>query len=178
MKIRTVDELPITLEKLKQILRYDPISGLWIYLKSRGRCKAGSIAGTLATNGYILIYIDGIPYMAHRLAWFYMTGEWPKEEIDHKNNIRDSNEWENLREATRVENIANSPKFSTNNSGYKGVYYHNGKYEAAITFNNERLYLGSFDTPQKASEAYIAKSKELNGEFVHKSLEAPPAVER
>lgn len=167
MKIR--DNLPLTLDRLRELLSYDPETGLWSYIKSRGRCKAGSIAGTLV-NGYVIIYIDCVPYMAHRLAWFHMTGKWPEEEIDHKDTVKNNNVWNNLREASRVNNMSNVDKFSTNTTGYKGVYIQDGKYSASIKFNNERIWLGSFDTAEEASEAYVNKAKELQGEFIHSKI--------
>src|SRR5690349_15052213 len=99
----------LTQQYLKEILHYDPETGVFIWYTSRGHCKAGNVAGSL-NLGYILIGICNFKYQAHRLAWLYMTGEWPTFEIDHKNGVSSDNRWENLREATRIINGQNRRK--------------------------------------------------------------------
>ena len=84
------------------------------------RAVKGKEAGTLEKTGYIRIKLNGHKYMAHRLAWFYEYGKWPTKEIDHKDNIKHHNWIDNLREATRSENIINSIKHPSCSSKYKG----------------------------------------------------------
>lgn len=104
----------LTQAKLKSLINYNPVTGEF---SRAGYAKCG----TLTYQGYLAIQVAGKRYYAHRLAWFYMTGKWPEDEIDHKNRIRNDNRWENLREADRYLQ-------STNRSGYKwairGISYH------------------------------------------------------
>jgi hypothetical protein len=76
----------ITLERLREVLEYNPESGVWVWLVTSSRRRgAGKIAGSLDNNGYVVIRVDRAIYKAHRLAWLYMTGEWPRSTIDHIN---------------------------------------------------------------------------------------------
>jgi hypothetical protein len=91
----------ITYEKLKSLLTYDPNTGIFIYNYRHGAwALKGSEAGRCDKDGYLIITINKKAYSAHRLAWLYMTGEHPKEFIDHKDGNKSNNKFENLREAT------------------------------------------------------------------------------
>ena len=141
---------------LKSILRYEPETGLFWWLQKRNGVSLSLPAGTKQARGYIVIKIDGKTYRANRLAWFYMTGEWPVYEVDHKNKIFDDNRWENLRDLTRSENMANSPVQVRSKTGVKGVTIHttSGKYVANIRVNYKLIYLGIFTTMEEAALAY------------------------
>lgn len=106
-------------------------------------------------------------YYAHRLAWFYQTGGWPKDEIDHKNGIPSDNRWKNLREATRSNQLHNTRMRSDNTSGYKGVCWakKEGRWLASITLHGKSKFIGYYETPKKAHAAYCAAAKRLHGEF-------------
>ena len=95
---------------LKSILHYNKASGFftWIAAPRRGRSYVGKRAGVIGNHGYLVIGISGKTYLAHRLAWLYVTGEFPKNQVDHKNRKRTDNRWLNLREASYGENLANS----------------------------------------------------------------------
>ena len=93
---------------LRKLLEYDPETGLFTNLIRRGpRSLEGTIAGSLMCNGYIELMLNGSHYKASRLAWLYMTGEWPKYEIDHINRIRHDNRWDNLRDVSHKDNLTN-----------------------------------------------------------------------
>lgn len=157
----------LTQKELKRQLRYNPESGIFTRIVSNSnRVKIGSIAGWYH-NGYISIDIDCESYGSHRLAWFYMTGEWPKDQIDHINHVRDDNRWSNLRECTNAQNGANASKSKNNTSGYKGVSWNNGinKWTTQIMFNYKKIHLGCFHCKHEAALAYNAKALELHGEF-------------
>src|SRR5690348_8900862 len=95
---------------LKELLRYDPETGKFFWLvRARRRSRIGDEAGSDHGQGYIEIGIEGRRYLAHRLAWFYMTGEWPPEMVDHKDLCRSNNRWANLRLATHGQNVQNTP---------------------------------------------------------------------
>ena len=163
----------ITHQRLRELLHYDPLTGIFLRLVSaNSRVKVGDIAGSLhKATGYRRIQIDGRDYMAHRLAWFYVTGEWPTADIDHWNLNRTDNRFCNLREATNSENHANMRARADNTSGFKGVYFHkpNRKWVTQITVIGKRIYLGSFDTKGSAHAAYAAAAKQHFGEFARLS---------
>jgi len=152
-------------DHLRRIISYDPQSGLFTSLAKRGsKIAAGDIIGHVGTGGYIYFNLKYRKYLAHRVAWFYMTGEWP-EEVDHINGNPSDNRWENLRLATHRQNLANTGLRATNSTGYRGVSKNRGKYQAQIRIDGKRIMLGRFDTPEEASEVYEAKARELFGEF-------------
>jgi HNH endonuclease len=98
----------LTAERLRELLSYDPTTGQWTWLVTRGStAPAGSIAGTIYSNGYRYITIDYRRYFSSRLAFLYMTGEWPQHEVDHIDRCSSNDKWDNLRPATRSENNAN-----------------------------------------------------------------------
>lgn len=160
---------PLTLEQLKLLLSYDPLTGEFTRLVDVHRSKAGTIAGSFDAKGYVVIVIDKKPYKAHRLAWFYMTGEWPKGLIDHRNTIPMDNFWANLREATRAQNFANSGVSRANKSGFKGVHWakHMNKWCASIRADGKRKVLGFFDDVKEAAEIYGLASTLIHGDFSH-----------
>lgn len=156
----------VTSERLRELFTYNPDTGLFVRNIDCGGCKAGAAAGTTSkVHGYVFISIDYQGYRAHRLAWFYMTGEWPPVgyEPDHVNGCRADNRFANLRLATRSQNTANARLMCTNTSGYRGVHFHKevGRWCAMIN----ATYLGLFDTPEEAHEAYCAAAKVIHGEF-------------
>lgn len=146
----------ITRERLKSILKYDPLTGHFTRLVKRGRYQIGEIAGTPDKDGYVIVTVDYVLYKGHRLAWFYMTGVWPSDKIDHKDLNKSNNVWLNIREATEFENKHNRTKYANNTSGYKGVYFikSTGRWSAKIRVRGVLLHLGYFDTPEIAHEVY------------------------
>lgn len=158
----------ITQTELKAILNYDPLTGIFRWLKGQGSAAAGSIAGRVNKTGYRYICINRKNYRAHRLAWFYVKGVWPTK-IDHENLLRDDNRWLNLREANSSQNEMNKPKTSRNTSGVKGVSFHkrSGKWIAQLTKDGEYHYLGLYETLELAEEVVRKKRQELHGEFTH-----------
>ena len=155
----------LTQENLKKMLHYDTDTGVFTRLvRTSSRTKIGDIAGYLKSDGYRLIMVDGKNYYAHRLAFFYMTGDWPVADIDHRNGVRDDNRWDNLREATRTENHQNRVMRSDNTSGFIGVDWHRqrGKWRAEIAVAGRRKSLGYFPTPEEAHAAYCAAKVEFH----------------
>jgi hypothetical protein len=156
----------LTQDRLKALLTYDPLTGLFVRNVNKGRAKKGDVAGCTISCGYVEIGIDGERYPAHRLAFLYMTGSFPEADGEHENRKRSDNRWENLRNATRVQNRYNTVARSA--SGYKGVYLHksSGRWNARIqTPNKKEKSLGYFSTPEAAFAVADAARKELHGEF-------------
>lgn len=154
----------ITQARLKATVHYDPVTGIFTNVKSRGAAKGGTRAGTVHTKAkYRYITIDGYKDAEHRFAFLYMLGRLPPDEVDHKNGIVDDNRWCNLREANRFQNLANS---RVKRDGLKGVSKSSPYRWAARILHNGKLHrLGYFDTEAEAHAAYAAKALELNGEF-------------
>ena len=138
----------INQSELKRLFHYDPETGLFTRLvKTATWVNIGDIAGTVHSYGYICMGIHGRVYTAHRLVWLYVTGKWPKEQIDHINHDRADNRWVNLREATHRENNKNRGMYKTNASGICGVNMDNasGKWKAQINIKGKRKHLCSSD---------------------------------
>jgi len=154
---------------LLDILNYNPETGIFTWAKPRPKVRVGQVAGYTHRKGYLAIEINGQGHSAHRLAWFYMTGEMPDGYIDHINRIRSDNRFSNLRLATHGQNRANS--VTTNKHGFKGVVYKKWlkakPYQAQITFNKKVIYLGCHATPEEAHAAYKEAAEKLHGEFAN-----------
>lgn len=102
----------LTAERVRELLHYEPATGIFTRrIRTSNRTKVGAIVGADNGKGYLQISVDWRLYSAARLAWLYMTGEWPKEEIDHINRVRSDNRFSNLREATRSSNNCNRRRF-------------------------------------------------------------------
>jgi hypothetical protein len=158
----------ITAERLREVLDYDPSTGLFRWRMSLGaRAVTGEIAGSQKPSGYICINVDGVRYRAHRLAWLYMTGEHPPLMVDHKDNVRNHNQWDNLRLATNQENGRNSRKKRFNTSGHKGVFWskQRSKWCAKINVQQKQIHLGFHDCKSDAVAAYARGARQHFGEF-------------
>ncbi len=156
--------MSLTPERLKELVHYNAETGDFTWAKTRRRCRLGGKAGCRMRNGYIVIRIDDTLYLAHRLAWLYMTGDWPPEQIDHINRDREDNRWKNLRAVSNMENAWNKTVRS-NKSGFAGVRRENRKWLAEIKVNYRPIRLGLFDTPEAAHEAYVAAKRERHQKF-------------
>lgn len=155
----------LTQARLKEVLDYDPDTGIFTAKLTRGNCLAGRTVGCDNGGGYLKISIDNRVYFAHRLAWLFMTGEWPTFEIDHINGVRTDNRWCNLRRTCREHNVQNigGPR-SDNTSGYLGVCWNTrrGKWVAQIKAFGKHHHLGYFPTPELAHAAYLKAKDELH----------------
>lgn len=165
---RIAKEAGLTQDSLKASLAYDPDSGDFRWKrKGGGRVKPGDIAGVLGAGGYRLIRMGGVLWMAHRLAFLYVRGSWPKEDVDHKDCNPANNRWGNLRECRPSENGGNARISKRNKSGTKGVWWdkQRGKWIAAIRVNGRRLRLGYFAEIDDAARAYRVGAEKHFGEF-------------
>lgn len=158
----------LTIQQLRKILWYSKTTGLFWWLETIGsNAQKGTRAGSLHSSGYVHIKIFGRLYKTHRLAWLYVTGEFPKLDVEHRNLRCADNRWCNLRLATDSQNQANVRTRIDNTSGFKGVILRkeSGMWRAQMQFQKKRLSLGEFSTARKAHKAYMQKAKELFGEF-------------
>jgi len=137
----------ITQGELKELLDYDPRTGIFIWKGKKGsRACKGKTAGTTDAYGYIVIRINNVLYKAHRLAWFYTHGEWPETNLDHINRIKNDNRIKNLRVASQSLNMHNVKRLATN-SGFVGVSWdsYRNKWVSRIKVDYKTKFLGRFD---------------------------------
>lgn len=158
----------ITQNELKKNLSYNPYTGIFVRLVGRPNSSKGDVAGTKNPQGYIIMEVNNLPYRAHRLAWLYMTGSFPKDQIDHINCIKSDNRFVNLREVTQSQNRFNTKKKKNNKLGIKGVHRVGNRFKAQAIFEKKHYYLGYYDTPKEASKVYQRFAKKFHGEFYFK----------
>ncbi len=166
----------LTAEDIRQLLDYDPATGIFIWRERVGDDQytvafntrfLGKTAGTKDHLGYFRILVFGKLYLAHRLVWLWMTGLWPIKHLDHIDRNPSNNAFSNLRECTHAQNHWNITKSKTNRCGFKGVTFQKsrGKFRSEIKFNRRRVVLGRFDTAEEAHAAYIVAAQKYHGEF-------------
>ena len=156
----------VTHAGLREVLDYDDQTGEFRWLKRiSGSIHVNDIAGSLSGEGYRRISIAGRLYRAHQLAWFYVTGEWCKGVIDHRDGDPSNNRWNNLRSATLSQSNANRRPCRNTACGLKGVSQDRQRWRATIYKNGHRHHLGNFRTPQEAHAAYVKAARKLFGEF-------------
>lgn len=154
----TQNKKPITQTEIKNILRYNELTGEFSWLDGANKsCPVGNFS-----NGYIVITLNCIGYRAHRLAWLYVNGSFPNNQIDHINGIRDDNRIINLRDVTQAVNAKNSKIASNNTSGFKGVEWipNRNKWRALISSKGKKINLGSHLCKIDAVAAVIKARRE------------------
>lgn len=161
--------------QIRDLLDYEPATGLFTWrarvgedpsVKAWNTRFAGELAGTIDRRGYRRIKIHSTYYAGHRLAWIWMTGEWPPEDVDHINLNKGDNRFSNLRLASRSENQANVPAKSHNKLGIKGVCWKPAQgFHAQIKKNGKVRSLGHYKTAEEAHAAYVKAATEVHGEF-------------
>lgn len=158
----------ITQARLKEVLNYDPLTGIFAWIKKTCRkVVVGAVAGHVADSGYVFIRIFGRLYRAHRLAYLFMTGEFPLVGIDHENTDKGDNRWLNLRPATKSQNAMNADAPSNNTSGVRGVSWdsRDQKWHAYIAKDGKRINLGYFTKRETAAMRRRRAEEKLFGEF-------------
>lgn len=151
-------------EELLQNLTYDQSTGLF----SRKIKRTNGGGGWQHKDGYVYIHLLGKTYSAHRLAWFFVTGEWPKYDIDHINGIKHDNRFANLRDVETVINSHNEVKARKNNpTGLMGAWFRKdrNKWVAAIRVHGKMIRLGSFLTKEEAHAAYLEGKRKHHAGF-------------
>lgn len=158
----------LTAERLREVLHYDPETGVFIRkVRLAQRHQVGDRADFVVRGGglkgYYRVSLFSERHLAHRLAWLYVYGEWPRHEIDHMNGDRGDNRICNLRDVTGAVNVQNMrvPR-KRNLSGYLGVYASQGKWVARIQINRKTIHIGCFDDPEKAHHAYLKVKREIH----------------
>ena len=157
----------LTDQRLREVLAYDLTTGVFTWRRNVYRAKAGQKAGHKRPDNYCAITINQRQYRAHRLAWLYVYGEWPRSELDHINGDPADNRIANLRLATRSANSANTRKKCSSRNALKGVSFEKrgGRYRAQIRIQGKNTYLGTYDTEEEAHAAYMAAAEKEFGAF-------------
>ncbi len=150
--------MELTQARLKELVNYDPDTGK--FCKVKNGAPMGHVKKAL---GYVILYIAGKQYLAHRVAVFYMTGCWPTEDTDHANGIRSDNRWQNVSAKSYSENQQNRGGAQRNNKlGVLGVRKYGHRFMAKIRVNREDHYLGLFKTPEEAHAVYMDAKRRLH----------------
>lgn len=157
-------ESALTQERLMELLRYEHETGNFYWRTTgKGRKNICEPAGALDGDGYRRIHITSGIYSCHRLAWLWMTGEWPTHDLDHINGVRDDNRWDNIREATSALNAQNRRRAAkTSSTGYLGVVPYENRFQAQIKVNGKTTHLGSYKTAQEAHGVYVNAKRLLH----------------
>lgn len=145
----------LTQERLRFLMDYDPDTGQFTRKVKVKNQPAGTIVGTSGTRGYLQCSIDGKPYKLHRLAWLYVHGEWPADQIDHINHNTSDNRLCNLRVVSCAQNHQNRARKTNSASGYLGVTWHKRDHcwQAYLEVNGKAIHLGSYKTLMDAVTA-------------------------
>lgn len=165
----------ITREELKQVLKYEPDTGLFTWKVKRSRISPGDVAGTKRRHDgktYIIISINGKKYRAHRLVFLYMTGAFPDRICDHINGNGTDNRWVNLREVDFINNNRNMRLRADNTSGVTGVHWNkkDKRWQVSIKTGKDRGYIGQFKTFEEAVEARKKAERHHNFHVNHGSV--------
>lgn len=161
--------LPIDL--IRKLFNYNPDTGALTWALDLGKHRAGQSAVTARyrkTWGDFsaAVNVFGSSFQANRIVWAHVTGEFPVDEIDHKNRDRRDNRWHNLRRADRGQNQANTGLYSNNRARVRGVHKTTkGRWRAMISVNGKNRHLGYFDTSDAAHTAWRSAARQAHGEF-------------
>lgn len=150
-------ETKLTQADAHELLDYSPDTGIFMWKKKRRGVRQNTVLGTDNGFGYLRITVLGTSYYAHRLAWLYQFGEWPKDEIDHINGNKSDNRISNLRSVTGSQNAQNKQKAA-------GVSWHKRakKWQAHVCIYKKRRYLGLFESFDEAKKAYRNAKESMN----------------
>lgn len=153
----------LTAERLREVLHYEPSTGVFTWKTSNHNKAQGLIAGSIMTSGRRSIKVCYRTYYAYRLAWLYVHGSWPVGHIDHINGIVDDNRIDNLRDVTRSVNSQNQRRATKNSkSGFLGVTPHRSGWQATIEIAGKKQHIGVFATPELAYEKYIERKRAIH----------------
>lgn len=157
-------------ERLKSLLSYEETTGAFTWISKSSKhspVTVGERADKLhKSSGYRRVQIDGERYVAHRLAWLYVYGEIPEDEIDHINNDKTDNSIANLRLADG-KNSLNAKLQSGTLTGVKGVTIEDGRFLARVAYKGTTYRVGRFLSLSDAEKAVREKREELHGEFTN-----------
>lgn len=163
----------LTAEIARDLLTYDPETGVFMRRRSPRPWTLNKPLGCLNPKGYSRFYVHDGPYVAHRVAWLYVYGRWPKEQVDHINHVRHDNRIANLRECTNAENRQNIIPQGYGSSGYLGVHANraHGLWDARITLHGKTTELGTFSDKEEAYKVYMQAKMQMHSFFAKGAVE-------
>lgn len=163
-------DVTLTADRLKELFSYSPETGLFTRRVRVGQTGYAGVVMPPSDKGYVRFPVDGCHYFAHRLAWLYMTEEWPAHEVDHEDRDRSNNRWKNLRAATPKQNRENIGEQRNNTSGHRGIHWlkATSKWCARISHHGRRIALGCYLDKAEAIEVRDLAETML---FTHSPLE-------
>jgi hypothetical protein len=168
VKALDLETQKLTQEYLQSILDYNKETGDFTWKVAKGRnSRVGKIAGSSHNGGYKTIRIDKKLYLEHRLAWLYVYGEFPKQDIDHKNGVRTDNRLDNLRACTRSQNLCNKINKVNSKSKISNVHWNkqNNKWIVNIYYQGKQKRIGTFEDIELAELVAIEARLTYHGEF-------------
>lgn len=148
-------DLVITQAYVQEHFSYNPLTGIITHRTNKCKAKAGGRAGSLSKTKSRYLRVFGKKELEHRIIWLYMTGALPEYEIDHIDQDRGNNRWNNLREVSHSENMKNKPKYKSNTTGVAGISIDKrcGKFRAYISVEGKPKGLGYFTNLSDAVNA-------------------------
>ena len=155
----------MNMSEVKKHFTYDPETGIVARLTTTAHnAKAGERVGCLNKAGYLVFNYQGKVHYLHRFIWFYMTGQWPKDKIDHKNGSRHDNTWSNLRMVTQSVNmqnlrVATKPSQTQLLGAFPTTRHKTKPFRSYIKVNGKLKSLGYFKTAEEAHDAYITAKR-------------------
>jgi len=151
----------LTAERLREVLDYEPETGVFTRLVAKRGYRAGGVSGSIMKIGYVEIGVDGGRYLAHRLAWLWVYGVLPTGHIDHIDGDKSNNRITNLRDVERAVNMQNLRTARRDNTscGLLGVHPNRKRWAAQIIVKGVTYHLGTFDTPEQAHQVYIGAKR-------------------
>lgn len=164
---RNISDNGITHDYLRSVIEYDKETGKITWIKTvSSKAPKGSAPTGMDKDGYLVMMLKGRYLRQHRVAWFYVTGEWPKDKIDHRNGVRNDNRFCNLRECDEQDNNRNRAVSRNNTSGVSGVSFQQGKWMVRIRLNKHvRQFFGYFDNLELAELVANEARDKYHGDF-------------
>lgn len=163
--IRKAERAHVTADYARQILDYDPETGVFRWRSRPGRrCIIGAVA-TAIQKGRNTVKLGGTRFQASNVAWLCVHGEWPDFEVDHHDQNKFNDAIGNLRPSNTSKNMMNRGKTAANKSGFKGVSPHGDGFVVWIGVDNRKYYLGWFKEASQGAAAYRIAASVLHGEF-------------
>lgn len=155
-------KIDLTAQRLRELLHYDPETGVFTWRTSGHRRTAGQAAGSInKVYGYMIVGVAGAHFRAHRLAWFYVHGVWPSNGLDHIDNDKLNNRIGNLRDVPHLWNAQNRLKPRISATGIRGVRKIGARFYARVAADGVEIPLGGFATADEAHSAYLAAARRL-----------------